>query len=246
MRSFSNQTIHQYKNTNDKFENTKALNKPNNFMRKNIKLCIEEAYFLSNLAKKEIRTVEKQTKNFADLYQNIKTLNYMKPKLRICSMNRNGSSFELKKFKLNKEIGHHSSNFPFESVFTSYQKKYKYYKPKYNTSQNSFEDKKHQIALPIIEFYNKIKNSYSKKDIQKTYLYRHTSDLLQNKKYLSTINKNKSLGIENNQTINHNKINVCINKDVFEKENIRKMFRQFDLKRKIKNEVVLTSLLESL
>lgn len=117
---------------------------------------------------------------------------------------------------------------------------------KYNTSQNLFEDKKRQIALSTIKFYNKIKNSYSKKDIQKTYLNRHTSDLLQNKKYLNTINKNKSLGIEDNKTINHHKINVCINKDLIEKENFRKMFRQFDLKRKIKNEVVLTSLLESL
>lgn len=146
----------------------------------------------------------------------------MNPRLRICSVNRNGTSFELKKFKLNKEIGYHSSNFPFESVFTSYQKKYKYYKPKYNTSQNLFEDKKRQIALSTIKFYNKIKNSYSKKDIQKTYLNRHTSDLLQNKKYLNTINKNKSLGIEDNKTINHHKINVCINKDLIEKKILEK------------------------
>ena len=64
--------IKQYiniKNINDeKFVNTKALNKPNNFIRKNIKLCIDEAYLLSNLAKKEIRTVENQTKNFDELY----------------------------------------------------------------------------------------------------------------------------------------------------------------------------------
>ena len=127
---------------------------------------INHSLLLSEIAKKESSSVDKQIKSFEELKDIFQLNKPLIPTKRIYLTNIKQDLYELVSYKEDDEENTYLSEIPFEEFFQPYHKKYSHYKTFNNLSQ-SLEEKTSNKKLKIkplstFDFYKKIRQTKKK------------------------------------------------------------------------------------